>query len=271
MFKKGCLIFVMFFLIVNIWAQGNFPTGGKSESMAGASVTNRDLWSAFNNQAGLAYVRNMSAGIIYENNFLLKELGSKAGAFALPVNSGTFALSVYQFGFNLYNENKIGLAYAMPLSENFSAGVQVDYLLTQLAENYGRKGLFTFELGLMAKLTDKLYMGAHVFNPARVKLTDYIEERIPTHIRFGFNYIFSDKVNLVAEVEKDINYKPIFKVGIDYEIVKNVYVRTGVANNPSVFAFGFGVNMKKFKVDFGTSKHNALGYSPALSVMYGGE
>ena len=233
-----------------------------------ASITNRDIWAAFNNQAGLADIRNISAGLIYENKFLLKELGTKAGVFALPVNKGTFALSFSQFGFNLYNENKVGLAYAMPLSKNFNAGVQIDYLLTQLAEDYGRKGVFTFEIGLMAKINEKWHMGAQIYNPAQVKLTDYVEERVTSYIRFGMTYIFSKSVNLVAEAEKDINYKPLFRLGVEYQIVDNIYVRTGVASNPSIFSFGFGVNLKNLKIDFGTSKHTSLGYSPALSLMY---
>ncbi|OPZ96687.1 MAG: hypothetical protein BWY70_01695 [Bacteroidetes bacterium ADurb.Bin408] len=265
-------IFLIIFLIVSagtlMAGHDIVPGGGKSAAMSGASVTNRDLWSAFNNQAGLADVRHIAAGLIYENKFLLKELSTKAGAFALPVNKGTFALSFYQYGFNLYNENKVGLAYAMPLSERFSAAVQLDYLLTQLAENYGRKGLFTFEVGLLAKINHKWYMGAQIYNPARVKLTSDVEERIPSYIRFGTNYMFNENVNLVVEAEKDLQNKPMFRAGIDYQMVKNVYVRAGAGTNPSVFSFGFGVNMKNFKVDFGTSKHTVLGYSPALSLMY---
>lgn len=270
MVKKTFLFLTFLTIILNTFAANDiFPTGGKSTAMAGASITNRDLWSAFNNQAALADIRNISAGLIYENKFLLKELGTKAGVFALPINKGTFALSFSQFGFSLYNENKIGLAYAMPLGKNFNAGVQIDYLMTQLAEDYGKKGLFTFEIGLLAKLSDKMYMGAQIYNPLRVKLTDYVEERIPSYIRFGMTYIFSKSVNLVVEAEKDINHKPIFKLGAEYEIVNNIYVRTGIASNPSIFSFGFGVNLKKIKIDFGTSKHTSLGYSPALSLMYG--
>ena len=262
-------IFLNTIILSNLNASNDiFPTGGKSTAMAGASVTNRDIWSAFNNQAGLTGIRNVSAGIIYENQFLLNELSTKAGVFALPVNTGTFALSFSQFGFNLYNENKVGLAYAMPLSRRFSASVQIDYLMTQLAEDYGRTGLLTFEIGLLAKLSEKMYMGAHIYNPARVKLTDYVEEKTPTYFSFGMTYIFSKYVNVVAETEKDINYKPVFKLGVEYEFAKNIYVRTGLASNPSIFAFGFGVNMKNLKIDFGTSRHNVLGYSPALSLMY---
>ena len=245
-----------------------FPGGGRAVSMGGAAVTNSDLWSAFNNQAGLAALESVTAGLAYENQFLLKELGVKAGAVAVPVNSGVFALSLSQYGFNLYNENKVGLAYAMNLNENLSAGVQLDYLLTQIAEDYGRKGVFTFEIGLMAKLSENISLGGHIFNPINVKITDYVEERIPAIVKFGMRYTFSDVALMVAEIEKDINHTAVVRFGVEYQIVENIYVRTGVASNPSLFSFGFGLNFRNFKLDFGTSKHNVLGYTPALSLMY---
>lgn len=264
----GLLMFFLVFL-TNVRASHDIhPSGAKATAMGGVGVAESNIWSAFNNQAGLADLESMSAGIIYENKFLLKELGVKAGAFAMPVNNGVFGLSFSQFGFHLYNDNKIGLAYAMPLSDRLNAGVQLDYLLTQIAEDYGRKGVFTFEVGLMAKLSDNIILAGHVFNPINVKLTDYVEERVPAKIRMGLKYILSEKANMQAEIEKDINHKAVVRFGVDYEIVENVYVRTGFGTNPSVFAFGFGVNVNNFKIDFGTSKHNALGYSPALSLMY---
>ncbi|MDD3875873.1 MAG: hypothetical protein PHT69_04590 [Bacteroidales bacterium] len=245
-----------------------FPTGAKAQGMGGASITNNDIWSAFNNQAGLADFRNIGAGLIYENKFLMKEMGVKAAIIALPVGSGTFGLSLSQFGFNLYNENKVGLAYAMPLSSRLNAGIQIDYLMTQLAENYGKKGVFTFEIGLLAKLTDRISLGAHVFNPISMKLTDDVEERIPAIIKFGLKYKVNNAVEFLVETEKDINHKAVFRLGIEYMVVDNIYVRVGAANNPSLFSFGFGVQMKNFKIDLGSSRHNTLGYSPALSLMY---
>jgi len=245
-----------------------FPTGAKSIAMGNASVMNDDLWGAFNNQAGLAGIKKFSVGFMYENQFLIKELGIKAGALAIPVNNGTFGLSFAQYGFNLYNENKVGLAYAMNLSNRLSAGIQIDYLMTQLAENYGKKDIFTFEIGLMGKVTDNFILGAHVFNPINIKLTDDVEERIPSRIRFGMKYIVNSAVNFVAETEKDINHKAIFRAGVEYEIVNNIFVRTGIGTTPSIFSFGFGVNLNNLKIDFGTSMHNTLGYSPALSLVY---
>ena len=41
-----------------------------------------------------------------------------------------------------------------------------------------------------------------------------------------------------------------------------------MAEAQEIFSFGFGIKMKNLKIDFGTSKHNILGYSPALSLMY---
>ena len=70
----------------------DLPLGARSSGMGNASVSLSDVWSAHHNQAGLGFVRDISAGAYYENRFLLKELSIKGGVVALPVKGGTFGL-----------------------------------------------------------------------------------------------------------------------------------------------------------------------------------
>src|ERR1039458_1023996 len=90
-------------------ASDNSPLGARSSGMANASVSLADVWSVQNNQAGLGFVRDISAGVFYDNRFLLNELSMRAGAFAFPVKGGTFGLCISNFGYSLYSENKYGL------------------------------------------------------------------------------------------------------------------------------------------------------------------
>ena len=87
-------------------------------------------------------------------------------------------------------------------------------------------------------------------------------------MRFGLSYIFSEKVLISAESEKDIEFAPIFKSGIEYHIVKPLYLRIGIASNPTKNSFGFGLELKKLKLDFAFSRHNELGYTSMVSVIY---
>lgn len=246
----------------------NSPQGARSAALGNASVTFADFWAIQNNQAGLADFKNIAAGVYYENRFLLKELSLKSVAFVLPTKSGTFGININYFGFNLYNESKIGLAYAKSFGKYFSAGIQLDYLTTSIGEDYGSKSVVTFEFGLRSQLNENLCIAAHVFNPIRVKIASYDDERIPTIFKLGLSYTFSKNIIAVIETEKDINYKAVVKAGLEYQIIKEASVRIGITTNPCIYTFGFGLILKKFKIDFASSIHQVLGYSPQISLIY---
>jgi hypothetical protein len=260
---------IIFFYSIPNWATNdNNPIGGRSAGMGYTGVTLSDSWSVQNNQAGLGYLKNVSAGIYYENRFLVNELSSKSAAFILPTQSGVFGVDMNYFGYDKYNETKVGLAYGKSFGDKISAGLQFDYLNTHIADNYGDKKNVTFEIGILSKLSKSLSIGAHVFNPIRVKLADYNDERIATIIKLGLMYNFSDKVIVIAETEKNINYKPVFKAGIEYHIIKEVYLRTGISTNPTLNTFGIGIELKRIKIDFASSIHQVFGYSPQISIVY---
>lgn len=246
----------------------NFPVGARSAAMGNASVSLSDLWSTHHNQAGLGFMTKISAGVYYENRFFIKELGLKSGAVAIPVKAGAFGLAVSNFGYTSYNENKYSLSFAKAFGKKLSIGVAMDYLTTKIAEGYGSKGVLAAELGIQAKPLKGLTLGAHVFNPTHAKLTDYNDERIPTIIRLGADYNFSDKVTCAIESEKDISKKAIFKAGIEYKAVKEFYLRAGISTNPDLGSFGFGLNLKNLKIDVSANYHQVLGVSPQFGLMY---
>ncbi|MBI9036916.1 MAG: hypothetical protein JEY97_02175 [Bacteroidales bacterium] len=249
-------------------ANDNTPAGAQSAGIGNASVALYDFWAIQNNQAGLSQINNISAGFYFENRFLIKDLGICFGAFVLPTKSGVFGLSVKYFGNKLYNETKAGLAYSRSFGEHFSAGIQLDYFSTNIGENYGSKNLISFEAGIITKINEQLNIAAHVFNPIRIMFNDYNNERIPTILKFGLSYKFSDKLQTMLETEKDIDKKAIFKAGIEYRIIEKIYVRGGITSDPTLYTFGFGINFKKLKIDFASSMHQTLGYSPQISIVY---
>jgi hypothetical protein len=246
----------------------DFPIGARSAGMGNASVSLSDAWSAQYNQAGLGFVRDISGGVYYENRFLLKELGIKGGVIALPVKAGTFGICVSNFGYSLYSESKYSLSFAKAFGDKLSAGIAMDYLSTKIAEGYGTQGALAAEFGLQAKPLKGLTIGAHVYNPTRAKLAAYNDERLPTVIRLGGDYAFSEKVTLAVETEKDIAKKAIFKAGIEYKPVKEFYLRAGIGTNPTLTSFGFGINLKALKIDVAANYHQVLGFSPQLGLTY---
>ena len=272
MFKKSAcfLIFILIFQFHPASASdGNQAGGARSAAVGGASSTYADLWAAFHNQAGLGRLKGVSVGLTNEFRFLLPELSVRGLALAIPTKrSGVFALSISYYGFNLYNEKKAGLAYSRAFGDKVSAGIQIDYLNVHLAESYGDRHAFTVEAGIQAMLIKDLVIAAHVFNPTRARLADYDDERIPSTLKLGLGYTISDKVILSAEAEKSLEEKNIIRAGIEYHIVKQLYLRTGISSDPGMYAFGFGLLLDRLRIDLASTYHQVLGFSPQLALSY---
>jgi len=261
-------IFLFFTDVFLSKATNNFPIGARSAGLAHTSATLSDVWSTHNNQAGLAFLEKPEAGLYYENRFLVPELSLQGAAFAMPVKNGAFGVSYSRFGFNLYNENKVGLAYAQKFSDKLAASVQLNYMHTFIAENYGNKGFLSAEVGMLYKITNELKVGVHIFNPTRTKLSEYDNERIPTIMRLGLQYDFSDKLFIATEFLKDTDHDLAVKFGMEYHIVESIYLRAGVSTNPWLNAFGVGILLGDFRLDIASSFHSVLGYSPQASLNY---
>ena len=274
------ILFLILLTAGNLWcANTNQPIGGRSAGLGNASVTLNDFWSVHNNQAGLAGINMAAVGLYYENRFLVQELSLKAAVFVLPTKSGTFGINFNSFGYVNYNEMKVGLAYGKKFGKIFSAGVQLDYLRTHIAEDYGNKDAFTFEIGIRTELTKQLTIAAHVFNPIRVKIQNETDDRVPAILKLGISYSLSDKLLLALETEKDSDFKPLIRGGFEYKIVDMATVRIGYSTLPStsgsddfsiasVYSFGFGLNLRKFVIDLSSSWHQTLGWSPMVSFIY---
>ena len=246
----------------------NHLFGGRAAGMGNAAVTLYDFWAVSHNQAGLARIDRPAAGVYFENRFMAEELSLGAGAFVLPTKSGIFGLSFNIFGFELYNETKVGLAYARTFGQRLSAGLQLNYNNTFIANDYGSAGNLTFEAGIIFEIIPQLNIGVHVFNPTATIISDYTDDRIATVIRAGASWKFSEKVFVIIETEKSGNHDPVFRSGIEYHITDPIYIRAGIGTKPTTNSFGFGLALGRLNMDIAASYHHVLGYSPQIGFVY---
>lgn len=244
--------------------------GARSSALSDATVTVSDVFSTFSNQACLAELDKKEIGASVLNRFTVKELNTEALAFALPLknNKGVFGLSLNNYGYNLFNRKKVGLAFSKKLSNVFSAGIQIDYLNTKIGDGYGSKSTFTIEGGVLARINDKLKAGVHIFNPIRAKLANYDDERIPVIMTAGLSYKLTEKVLAAAEVFKPIDDKAIYKFALEYNPVNILYVRGGVSSDPVQFTFGAGLKLNNLYIDISSGYYDPLGYSPSAGLRY---
>lgn len=266
--KKTILFLFCICCFIPASKAGNEPQsiGARSNALGGAGLTLADPFSLFNNQAAMAFIKDISIGLFTERRFMLSELGYNAGGVIIPTKSGVFGLSFNYAGFDVYNEKKAGLSYARLFTEKISGGIQIDYLGTSIAE-YGNGSTFTFEAGLMVKITDKFSTGAHVFNPVRVN-SGFVEEKVPTTLKLGVSYEPGKKVWLAAEAKKNIDEPAQFCAGLEYRVIDALHLRAGFETNPGLYSFGVGINVQQLKIDLATTYHQVLGVSPQISLSY---
>lgn len=262
-------IFVILFTISNYTFAGadNLPVGAKQAGMGNAAVATSDIWSTFHNQAGLAGIEKATASVNASQGYLLRQTSIAAIAAAYPTKLGTFALSYSRFGYGLYNENKAGFAFAKKFGEGLRIGAQANLNSIALGENYGKRTIATFEVGVQTKLMKNLWLGAHFYNFSRTKINTI--EKVPIIVRFGLLYNFNTNVNASIEYEKNWTSKPLFKAGLEYKMVKELSLRVGINGGVNVSTFvGAGYQLKQFRIDAACAFDQKLGTSPNISLSY---
>ena len=75
--------------------------GGAPEAYGGAGLGTKDIWSSYYNQAGLADIKGIAAGVFYKNEFLVSELGEGGASFAMPLGTNVVGVSFRTFGYEL--------------------------------------------------------------------------------------------------------------------------------------------------------------------------
>ncbi len=243
--------------------------GARSAGLAHSSVAISDVWAAHHNQAALGFLDESGIGGSVENRFFINELKvvQIAGAYHFD-KIGTFGLVASSFGFELYNESKYGLSYSRAFGDYFSVGLQLNYQNYYVEEGTGNNGALTFETGILAKPTDKLNIGFHVFNPSQAFKNSDAEERLPYIGRLGFKYQFSDEFFLTAEAKKQQELAERYSLGVEYQFIEVLVFRTGVGIQPLSNHFGLGLKLEKFEVDLSYEYAQTLGSNGVLSLQY---
>jgi hypothetical protein len=265
--------FIIFCITISFssLSQNIYKIGARSKGLGSASVTLGDIWAYHHNPGMLGYLEKGGIGVSYENRYFLKELQYQGITFAQPLKKGkggVISSGAQLSGSGSYRTLRAGVGYSLKLAEFISMGVQLNYLNVQQAARYGTKHGLSAEFGLGAKIGEKWVIGASVYNLTRSRFATYQNERFATIIRIGARYNVAKKVKIIVEFEKDMLYPLNIKGGVEYEPVKNLFIRVGAASKPLEFTFGLGYGIKGFHFDVASSYQQILGFTTGASVQY---
>jgi len=243
------------------------PLSSAYTRLGAYSFHHSDIFSSAGNQAALAAIKKPTAGVFGEKRFLVNELSFYQLAAAVPASSGSFGINATYYGFSDYNEMNAGLAYGRNLGDKVRIGAQFNYYAIRIS-GYGSSSTVIAEAGAVFKLTEKLFSGIHVFNPAGGKFGKNQEEKLASVYTVGFGYEVSENIFASAEIEKQEDQPVNVNAGFQYKIWPRLLTRAGISTAASTFYFGLGVPVKKMRIDVTAVFHQRLGVTPGLLLIY---
>lgn len=238
--------------------------GARVNGMGYASSALFDTWNLFNNPASTAKLENTSAGFTYDLHPVPSGANRTAATIAVPVTIGVISGGVYRFGDDLYNEHLISAGFANKFGLA-SLGMQVNYIQYS-TEGFGNKGVVSINLGGIAELTPHLSIGAYIVNVNQPKING--EEKLPTRLVAGLGLKPIEKLFIAAEIEKDLDMDPTWKMGLEYAFHKKFSARTGYNLKPNTSFFGMGFKTSKLTFDYAIQYNVSLRFSHQASIGY---
>ncbi len=226
-----------------------------------------DIFSATSNQASLAQLKTGGFGVYGERRFLLEELNGYAAVVAVPTTSGVFGFEGNYFGSPPFNENELGILYARKISKLIDIGAKFNYYAVRIA-GYGSASAVNFEAGAIFHFTDKLHIGIHVYNPAGSRLGKTGMEKLASVYRSGVGYEASEMVFISAEIVKQEGRQIVVNAGLQYNLQKNIFIRTGISTLTDNSYVSVGLQLSFARIDVNTAYHPQLGFTPGLLLLF---
>lgn len=215
-----------------------------------------DAWAAQNNPAGMTGVRDWSTAFAYEVA-TLPGADRLASTLVAPLRGGCWGVSLFRLGDDLYSEQMVSTSFANKLGIA-SLGGRITYL-QYTAEGIGRRHHVTIDFGGLAELSDQVAIGAMITNISRTRKSDATDERLPTRLVTGVCFTLSERFRWMGEVEKDIDHKPLWRSGFEYNHAHKVFFRAGYQLPLRTASFGLGFAKKRLSIDYGFQWQRLLG------------
>lgn len=247
-------------------------TSPSATTIANASVAVQNEWNAFQNTSALANVQNWEISAQYENHFMVKELSTKSVQFAKNLQSVNIGVAFSYFGYSLYNDMIAGIGVARNFGDKFSMGLQLNYYMSYFSGNemnFYRGALFP-QFGISSKIFPKLTVGFNAYNPFQSNIkTEYSVKRIPTIYSIGTNYAFTENLNWLTQIDKEVSSNFRFASGFEYAMIDQLTVKLGIyATDYLIPCLGVNINLQKLHFFLNTELHPQLGLNTQICLKY---
>lgn len=201
------------------------------------------------------YGINMRAS--YVNLFGINELAFKSATiFWNKDMQNGFGCRVSSSGDKGYNESLLSLGYARKIKERISLSLGINWYNLAIYKFY-RTNSLAFDIGSIFHLTKNFSMSLFYKNINKASLWKY-GEPLPQLFCSGLRWKVHQRIDLISEIYKDMDYPFITKIGTKVEIIKHIKGFAGVQLNPDRYSYGICCYWKNLEISAAYQSHFEL-------------
>jgi hypothetical protein len=266
MFRLFCFFLPLAFLITKTtYASFDNKKGARPLGMGGAFVAAANSGDAlYYNPAGLWLINYPLIQAFYSVPFNITDLTTAACTVTYPSKLGNGTVNFESYGFELYRETTLSLAYSQAFRQKLIYGIvlNVDHLTIK---NGGSASTVGMDAGLLFKPNEKITLG---FSARNINRPSIAREALPQVVSFGLSYGVLEALTLNADLVKDIKFPADIRVGAEYQFFGKLFIRIGTASEPSRFSAGIGLDFGAGAMDYAVYSHSDLGVTHAVSLSF---
>lgn len=217
---------------------------------------------AYWNPAALAWGKRLSLFGMYDRPFGIAELATHAFSAGLKIGPHGLGARYTGFGFALYKEQVLGLAYGLRVFQQLSLGLGIRALQLSTA-GMPTQHWMVFDAGIRLQMRENVFLGAAIWN-AGGRHTSLLGQGGTV----GMGIVVLPRAVLVADIQKEANFPTGAGIGVIYHIHPQLVLRTGAGSRPERLSAGFGLRKNGFAIDYAAVWHTVLGITHRASVIY---
>lgn len=217
------------------------------------------------NPAFLGYLQEDQILLAFQRGFI-REQSTAASKFSLKTGKGVLAGGISCYGYSLYSENNIQLAYGNQLFPRFYLGTELHFSYIHNSADYLKQYQGWFSLGFVYQFNDNITLGTVLIHPAKSFLNT--SSTTPSAFHSGLAWQIANHLIVALETEKREHEKFRYHLGADLSMLDYFHIRGGVSSSPFTHSFGFAYEQRKINFEIGFERHIILGYQSKISVLY---
>lgn len=265
---RSLLFGLLFFLPISIFASFDEGLHGARQGALAQTICAmpNTIENISFNPAAIWTTSKLSSHFFYSKPYDLPNV--KTGTFFATLSQKplTMGFGFTTFGNENYNESTLSFATSFKVNESLFLGGTVRYGHLDI-KGYGNTGTVLFDGGVLIRVFPQLYWGSTIRNMTNSKMGE-TDEELAQFMATGLHYKPAPPIAANIDIVKEIRYPVDVRTGVEFQLHKNLILRTGLSSNPQKISAGLGFDFKQMGIDYGFNSHSVLGFTHLFSVWF---